>query len=59
MLPNFSGVLNSIIQKLKDTNKPAMFILGERINEWRQVYKKPATKEFDLNHQAILKLIGY
>jgi len=46
---DFVGHLSSAIGRLRDTNHAAMFLLGERLNEWRQARNKPTGKEFDLN----------
>lgn len=41
-----SGVLHSLINQLKETRRAAMFVLGERLNEWRQGHGKLNPKEF-------------
>ena len=41
-----SGVLLSINHRLKDMKIPAMFVLGERLNEWRQSRTRIRGKEF-------------
>lgn len=41
-----SGSLLSIIHRLKDIKIPAMFVLGERLNEWRQSRTKIRGIEF-------------
>jgi len=40
------GALITIIQRLKDLGRPAMFVLGARLNEWKQSRKKLRGKEF-------------
>ncbi len=40
--------LGSIIQRLKGDGKPACFLLGERLNEWRQTRAKLAGDEYVL-----------
>jgi tetratricopeptide (TPR) repeat protein len=42
----YSTVIHTITHILKETGKSAMFILGERLNEWRQAHVKLRTKEF-------------
>lgn len=41
-----SDVLHSAIHLLKETGKTAMFMLGDRLNEWRQGHGKLSAKEF-------------
>jgi tetratricopeptide (TPR) repeat protein len=40
--------LKSVIHRLRDTKRPAMFVLGERLNEWRQCSLKLSGKEFEI-----------
>ncbi len=43
-----SAALLSVIHRLKDIKTPAMFVLGERLNEWRQSRVKIRGKEFEI-----------
>ncbi|HML24028.1 MAG TPA: SIR2 family protein [Aggregatilinea sp.] len=43
-----ADVLKTILHHLADVSKPALFIFGERLNEWRQSRSKPSASEFDL-----------
>ena len=43
-----ASTLRIIIHRLKEMKKPAMFILGERLNEWRQTHIKIIGKEFEI-----------
>lgn len=45
---DFCTTLESIIQNFRDTNKSSMFILGERLNEWRQCHGRVRGKEYEL-----------
>lgn len=59
---DYSEKINTLIQRLKETGRSAMFVLGERINEWRQAYKKPRGTEFQieaLSDPEIYRLIEY
>lgn len=40
--------LQSAIQRLAETSKTAMFVLGERLNEWRQSRNKIRGQEFEI-----------
>ena len=40
--------LSSIIQRLKETGRTAMFILGERLNEWRQSHGRIGGREHEI-----------
>ena len=42
------ATLKAIIHRLRDIKKPAMFILGDRINEWRQSQDKIMGKEYEI-----------
>ncbi len=41
-----SSRVHNIIHRLSDTKKSAMFVLGERLNEWRQGQGRPRGKEY-------------
>ena len=59
---DWSEEIQLIIHRLKETGKTAMFILGERINEWRQTYKKPNGNEFQiepLSDPEIYRLLNF
>ncbi len=54
--------LNSLINRLRETGRIAMFILGDRINEWMQAYKRPRGTEFHLeplSDAEIYRLLDY
>lgn len=40
--------LNTILHKLEDLGKPALFVLGERLNEWRQGHGKLNVREYQI-----------
>jgi tetratricopeptide (TPR) repeat protein len=59
---DYSEKINSLINRFKEAGRPVMFILGERINEWRQAYKKPRAIEFQLeplSDPEIYRLLEY
>lgn len=33
---DWAGALPTVVHQFRDANKPAIFVLGERLNEWRQ-----------------------
>lgn len=41
-----SGALYTVIHRLRESGNPAMFILGERTNEWREGHGRLSGKEF-------------
>lgn len=43
-----ANVLAPVIHRFREMKARAMFVLGERLNEWRQGHYKIAGKEFDL-----------
>ena len=52
----------TLVNRLKETDRTAMFILGERLNEWRQAFRKPRATEFQLeplSDPEIYRLIDY
>lgn len=54
--------LNSIIQKFKESKRSGLFILGERINEWKQSRSKLIGREFELEELSdpeILRLLEF
>lgn len=54
--------LNSIIQRFKETNTAAIFIIGERLNEWRQSYSTVNCPEYQieaLSDPEIDRLLDY
>lgn len=54
--------LTSVMRRLADIGKPALFVLGSRLNEWRQARVKPTAKEFSLDalsDQEIRNLISF
>jgi tetratricopeptide (TPR) repeat protein len=56
------GRIRSAIQRLKEAKKSAIFILGERLNEWRQATSLVLGKEFilePLSDPEIYKLLDY
>ncbi len=60
--PENANVLSSIIDRLKNTNKAALFLMGARLNEWRQARVKPRAKEFalePLSDPEIGRLLDY
>ena len=45
------GTVYTAIQHLRDTGKPALFLLGERVNEWRYARRgRPSGHEFLVEH---------
>lgn len=43
-----SAALLSVVHRLRDIKKPAMFVLGDRLNEWRQSRVRIGGKEFEI-----------
>ena len=41
-------VVRTMLQRLEDIGKPAMFILGERLNEWRQEHGRLNVEEYQI-----------
>ncbi|MGD0005029.1 MAG: SIR2 family protein [Anaerolineaceae bacterium] len=41
--------VHTMLHRLEDLGKPAMFVLGERLNEWRQGHGKLNVKEYQIN----------
>jgi predicted Zn-dependent protease len=59
---DYSEKLNTLITRLRETRRNAIFILGERINEWKQTYKKPRGTEYQfepLSDPEIYRLLEY
>ena len=45
---DYASALKTIIQKMKESHRTVMFVLGERINEWRQCPDRIAGREFQI-----------
>ena len=45
---DYSILLRTIIHRLRETKRPAMFVLGERINEWKQRRDRLTGNEFEI-----------
>lgn len=45
---DYSTKLYTIVHGLKESNTTAMFVLGERLNEWRQCHGKLTSREYQL-----------
>jgi len=57
-----SDELYSAVHRLRETEKPAMFVFGERLNEWRQGRGKLAGKEVEieaLSNPETLRLLEF
>jgi tetratricopeptide (TPR) repeat protein len=51
-LPNGSDhalTVRTMLRLLQETKKPAFFVLGERLNEWRQGHGRLNTKEYQID----------
>jgi tetratricopeptide (TPR) repeat protein len=51
-----SSELRSAVGRLSDIKKSPTFVLGERLNEWRQSYAKPSGTEFELGPLSDLEI---
>ena len=40
--------VHTMLRRLEDLKKPALFVLGERLNEWRQGHGRLTTKEYQI-----------
>ncbi|MAS38117.1 MAG: SIR2 family protein [Anaerolineaceae bacterium] len=59
---DFVTSINSVTDRLNNLNKPAMFLMGSRTNEWRQRGRTPRGTEFQiepLSDLEIRRLIPY
>ena len=43
-----SGAIETVEHRLKELHKPSIFLLGERLNEWRQCGSRIRGKEFEI-----------
>jgi tetratricopeptide (TPR) repeat protein len=43
-----ASAVHTMLSRLKDIERPAMFVLGERLNEWRQGHGKLNVKEYQI-----------
>jgi tetratricopeptide (TPR) repeat protein len=45
---DYVTAIQTMLSRLKDLESPAMFVLGERLNEWRQGHGKFSVKEYQI-----------
>lgn len=58
----YCNTLSTLMHHLQDTGRPAMFVLGERLNEWRQEYQPVSGDEFQieaLSDPEITRLLDF
>lgn len=59
---DFIPTINSAVSRLRDSERSALFFLGERLNEWRQAHNHPRCKEYELealSDSEITRLLSY
>src|SRR5260221_4235798 len=57
-----SGEISAVMQRLRESRTPALLVLGERLNEWRQVGGRLRVKEHllkELSHAEIERLLEF
>ncbi len=57
-----STTIHTMLHRLEDLKRPAMFVLGEHLNEWRQGHGKLSVKEYQmesLSDPEIYRLIDF